>query len=105
MHLQETVNGYAIVLLVCLPLQPPIAQQEIARPLASPVSSKRRTNPFVEPEDSEVSDLSKDTFDDFVQAEFAVVYFYMPWSNYCKTLRPQYTEASIELRRLDPDIK
>lgn len=52
-----------------------------------------------------MSVLSEDTFDDFIQAEFAVVDFYMPWSGHCKMLFPQYTQASIELALLDPNIK
>ena len=60
---------------------------------------------FQEPEDSAVSVLSVETFDDFIQADFAVVDFFMPWSGHCKKLFPEYTQASIELRLLDPDIK
>lgn len=60
---------------------------------------------YPEPEDSAVSVLVKDTLDDFIQDEFAVVDFYMPWSGHCKKLRPEYTKASIELKRLDPEIK
>ena len=51
-----------------------------------------------------MSVLSKDTFDDFIQADFAVVDFYLPWSTHCQKLRPQYSEASIELRRRNPAI-
>lgn len=58
-----------------------------------------------EPEGSAVSDLSKDTFEDFIEAEFAVVHFYDPWSNSDKGFGPEYSKASIELERLDPDIK
>lgn len=65
----------------------------------------RRADPMVEPEESAVSVLSEDTFDDFIQADFAVVNFYMPGSVHCIKLFPEYTKASIELRLLDPEIK
>lgn len=49
--------------------------------------------------------MSKDTIDDFVLADFTVVEFYVPWCSRCHTLFEEYTKASIELKRVDPDIK
>eukprot|EP00752_Nemacystus_decipiens_P011255 g10003.t1 len=74
-------------------------------PPAPKKSPSPPTRSLPEPEDSAVSVLSKDTIDDFIQADFAVVDFYIPWSVHCAKMRPLYTEASIALRRLDPDIK
>lgn len=70
-----------------------------------PVSNKPPLLPLKEPEESEVSVLSKDTIFDFVEAEFAVVEFYAPTWPHCRMLFPEYTKASIELRALDPSIR
>ena len=82
-------------------------QDEIARPLATPISSKPKPTPssFLEPEDSKVSVLSDDTIDDFIQADFAVVQFYSWRCSWSQRVFPEYTKASVELKRLDPDIK
>lgn len=65
----------------------------------------RRPSPLAEPEDSEVTVLSKDTIDDFITADFAVVEFYAPLSPICVRFSPEFTKASIELKRVDPAIK
>lgn len=61
--------------------------------------------PLVEPEESEVSVLSQHNIDDFIRAGFAAVEFYAPKCPHCVTLFPEYTKASIELKRVDPDIR
>lgn len=69
------------------------------------VSTAPPQPPYVEPEDSAVSVLLMDTFDDFVRADFAVVHFCRPSFFHCKRLFPEYTRASIELKGFDVAIK
>lgn len=49
--------------------------------------------------------MSKGALNDFIEAEFAVVEFYKPRCNLCRMLWPECTKASIELKRLNSDIK
>lgn len=60
----------------------------------------------MEPEDSAVSVLSDDNFHDFIKAEMAVVNFWgASWNGFSRRLAPEYTKASIELKRVDPTIR
>lgn len=53
----------------------------------------------MEPEHVAVSVLSSHTIDDFIKADFAVVTFYSANAD-----SPEYTKASVELKRLAPVI-
>ncbi|CAM9895812.1 unnamed protein product, partial [Ectocarpus sp. 4 AP-2014] len=66
---------------------------------------KRPPSPrLVEQEDSEVTVLTKANSQQFIAGEFAVVEFYV-WCGHCEKLFPEYTEASKELKEIDPTIK
>lgn len=91
------------MLFVVPPPNLSIVQDGVTPPPSA--SNKPTLLPLKEPEESEVIVLSKDTIDDFVRAELAVVEFYASWSHHCRRLFPEYTKASIELRGLDPAIK
>lgn len=75
-------------------------------PPPPPAPKRPPSPPLIEPEDSEVTTLTRDTFRAFItDNEFAVVEFYAPWCGHCKKLFPEYTKASIELKGHDPAIK
>jgi protein disulfide-isomerase A1 len=49
--------------------------------------------------DSDVSQLTKDTFDEFVKSnDLVLAEFFAPWCGHCKALAPEYEEAATSLK-------